>query len=203
MRTVEDRLLDRIEAVETQNLAARQRRELGWSGSERIDPLAIQSVQELWTVRGRSAVRVYFPKGDTLRVRPGHTTLEGLGLVVRINELIRRKALFGDGHARFVVAKEIGHATLRHPDMKAALLEKHRKRVIAGSDEARRTLISAACSMEFHASVFAAKLLIGQNGDPNACPEDLSIRCGIDAFSAQVFFSEVPAKLTDRPVRSG
>lgn len=202
MRTVEDRLLDRIEAAETQNLAARQRRELGWEGSERIDPLVIQSVQELWTIRGRCAIEVSFPEGDTLRVRPGHTILEGSRLVVRINEFIRRKALFGDGHARFVVAKEIGHATLRHPDMKAALLEKHRKHFFAGSGEARQTLISAACSMEFHASIFAAKFLIGENADSNASPDDLSIRYGIDTFSAEVFFSKISTNHTDRPVRS-
>ena len=42
MRTVEDRLLDRLEAAETQNFAIRQRRELGWNGLDRIDPLAVE-----------------------------------------------------------------------------------------------------------------------------------------------------------------
>lgn len=66
MRTVEDRLLDRIEAAETHNLAARQRRELGWKGPERIDPLSIEFVLELWTVRGRSAMQVHLLEATPL-----------------------------------------------------------------------------------------------------------------------------------------
>lgn len=53
MRTVDNRLLDRLEARQTQKFALRQRCELGWEDLDRIDPLAVESVRELWTVRGR------------------------------------------------------------------------------------------------------------------------------------------------------
>jgi hypothetical protein len=47
MRTVEDRLIDRLEATETQKYAKRQRRDLGWEGSDRVDPLSLASVRDI------------------------------------------------------------------------------------------------------------------------------------------------------------
>lgn len=202
-RTVEDRLLDRLEAAETQNFAIRQRRELGWEGLDRIDPLAIESIQELWTVSGRAPFRMCLVDEDKIRGRLGHTKLEGSRTVVRIQERTRRKAFFGDGYSRFLIAKEIGHATLAHATMRAALLEKHRERLLKGSGDARRILVSASCSMEFQASVFAATLLVGRNATPDAFAEDLSVQYGIDALSARVFFSDVPAMLAGPAPRSG
>jgi hypothetical protein len=95
IRTAEDRLLDRLEVPETQNFAIRQRRELGWEGLDRIHPLAIESVQELWTVLGRAPFQMRFVDEDEVRGRPSHTKLEGSRMIARIQERTRRKVSFG------------------------------------------------------------------------------------------------------------
>jgi hypothetical protein len=115
VRTADDRLIDRLEATETQKYAARQRRELGWEDLERIDPLALASVPEIWTVHGRTPFRLQIVGDDAVPAARGLTTFENGILVARISESIARRARFGEGAARFVVAEQLGHATLRHP----------------------------------------------------------------------------------------
>lgn len=201
MRTVEDRLLDRIEAAETQNLAARQRRELGWEGSERIDPLVIQSVQELWTIRGVPPSKCPFGGRHPSGSARSHN-IRGFAL-----GRAHQRAHPAEGHVRRRTRAVCGrqgdrtrHAAASRHEVRA--VKKHRKHFLAGSGEARQTLISAVCSMEFHASIFAAKFLIGENADSKAGPEDLSIQHGIDTFSAEVFFSKISTNHTAGPLRS-
>jgi hypothetical protein len=75
MRTADDRIIDRLEAAETRKYADRQRRELGWDRLDRIDPLALESVEEIWTVHGRMPFRLRIT-GDEVRQRRGRTTCE-------------------------------------------------------------------------------------------------------------------------------
>jgi hypothetical protein len=195
MRTAEDRLYDRLEAAETAKHAMRQRRELGWEGLDRIDPLALESVEEIWTVYGRMPFRLRIVDDD-VRERSGRTTCEDGILVARIPESIRRRARFGEGCARFDVAQQLGHATLGHPAIMATLLKKHREPLLEGG-RARKVLTSAYDSFDFQAGVFAATLLIGNRvGTEAASPEDLSVRYGIDVLTARVFFVELAATLS-------
>ncbi len=192
MRTADDRIIDRLEAAETRKYADRQRRELGWDRLDRIDPLALESVEEIWTLHGRMPFRLRIT-GDEVWQRRGITTCEEGVLVARIPESIRRMARFGDGSARFSVAQQLGHATLGHPTIMSTLLEKYRERLLEGGD-ARKMVISASSSLAFQAGVFAAALLIGDCvGLESATPELLSVRYGIDVLSARVFFVELGA----------
>ncbi|WP_143271572.1 hypothetical protein [Bradyrhizobium mercantei] len=187
MRTVEDHLIDRLEATQTRKYAILARHSLGWEGLDRIDLLSLTRVREIWTVRGRAPFQLCFVNDD-IRSHPGRTTLEGSTFVVRIPENARRKALFGDGYARFAIAREFAHAALRHPETRALLLEKYPP----DGCETRRVLVSAFGSIDFQANVFAATLLIGDNVDPgSASPEELAVRHGIDVLSARVFFTEI------------
>jgi hypothetical protein len=189
MRTVEDRLIDKLEAAETQKYAKRQRRDLGWQGSDRVDPLSLASVSHIWTVRGRAPFRLQFVD-DHITNRRGNATYDGSAFVVEIPESIRRKAFFGDGHARFTVAREFGHATLRHPETRAALMERFRRQPDGG--DARKVLVSGSASLDFQAGVFASALIIGDDATAGAVsPEELSVRYGIDALSARVYFAEL------------
>jgi hypothetical protein len=190
MRTVEDHLIDRLEAAQTREYAKRQRRHLGWESLGRVDPLSLESVREIWTVRGRTPLRLQFVEDDDVRGEPGRTTYDGRALVVHIPERTRRKAFVGDGKARCAVAREVGHATLRHPETMMALLDKFRRQPEGGVT--RKVLVSAYASLKFQASIFAAMLLMGDNVDPRfASPEELSVRYGIDTLSARVFFAEI------------
>jgi len=82
MRTVEDRLIDRLEAAQTQEYAKRQRREFGWENFGRADPLSLESVKKIWTVRGPTPFRLRFAGNDTRLLR------------VAIDLLQRRKPTF-------------------------------------------------------------------------------------------------------------
>jgi hypothetical protein len=92
MRTAEDRLIDRLEAAETRKYAKRQRHELGWAGLKRVDPLSLESISGIWTVRGRAAFQLGFANDDEVRSRQGWTTYDGSAFVVRIPERTRREA---------------------------------------------------------------------------------------------------------------
>jgi hypothetical protein len=188
MRTTEDRLVDQLEAVQTREFARLQRRELGWEGHDRVDPLSLVSVNEIWTVSGRAPFQLRFASDRAYGAGRGRTRYVGSTLTVLIPESNRHKALFGDGLARFFIAEAFGEATLRHLETRRALLAKHRQ----GSRESQRLLVSAFASMDFQAGVFAASFLIGDDVAPgSASPEELSVRYGIDAFSARVFFAEL------------
>jgi hypothetical protein len=191
MRTAEDRAIDKIEAMETRRYAQTQRRDLGWECLDRVDPFSLENVKDIWTVRDRAAFRLRFVDDD-IENRRGKTTWVGSTLVIEIPESIRRKAFFGDGYARFVILRELGHATLGHPAIKATLIDRHRDQLIEGGSDARKVLVSASGSLAFQAGVFAAALLIGGDVAPGAAsPEELAVRYGIDVLSARVYFTEI------------
>jgi len=74
------------------------------------------------TVHGRTPFRLHIVDNDAVPASRGHTTFENGVLVARISESIARRARFGEGAARFVVAEQLGHATLGHPVIWSALL---------------------------------------------------------------------------------
>jgi hypothetical protein len=186
----DDRLIDLLEAPEIRQYAKAQRRNLGWVDADRVDPLSLEAVTEIWTVRGRTTFRLEFVKDDEVKSDPGRTTYDGSTLVVQIPERIHRKAFMGDGYARFVVAREFGHATLRHPEMLTALAAKFRRQ--AEGKDARKVLVSGFQSAQFQAGVFAAALLIHDDTARElASLEEISVRAGIDTLSARVYFEQI------------
>ena len=54
----DDFIVDPLRDLEVHEHAKAFRRFLGWENSERIDPLALESVNEMWTVRGKKPFRL-------------------------------------------------------------------------------------------------------------------------------------------------
>jgi hypothetical protein len=185
---IADRQIDLLEAPGIRQYAKVQRRHLGWENLDRIDPLSLKAVSEIWTVRGRTPFRLYFVPNEELPGDPAFTICDGSTLVVKIADRIRRAAFLGDGYARFVVARELGKASLRHPEMLMGLA----KRRCGEAEDARQVTVSALISMQFQASVFAASLLI-RDEIAHRLPslEEVSIQAGIDPLCARRYFAPI------------
>lgn len=132
-----------------------------------------------------------------LRRSPRRRRHNGSTLVAVLPESTRQRAFYGDGHARFDIAREFGHTTLRHLETWAALLDKYPPE----GQDSRKVLVSASSSLDFQANVFAASLLISDDVDPgSASPEELSLQYGIDVLSARVYFAEIPSVVPQPPL---
>lgn len=186
----EDHQIDLLEVSSIRQYAQTQRRYLGWEGLDRVDPLSLKAIKQIWTVRGVTPFSLEFVAHDNLRGYRGHTTFDGSRLVTTVSERVRGKAIMGDGHARFVIAGELGHATLRHPETLTALSASFQRR--EGENDARRILVSGINSMRFQAGVFAAAFLIHDaTARGLSSLDEISVQAGIDTLSARVFYEEV------------
>ena len=201
MRTKEDRLIDLLEAPHIRQYAKLQRRNLGWQGSKRVDPLSLVAATEIWTIRGVSpfslkfwadeAMPGYSPDSPSTYGYSGcHTRMNGSRFVVKLPVSIRQRAFLGDGYARFVIAVQVAHATLRHPETLKVLKENFFRQ--PETRDARKVAVSAMDSINFQAGVFAAALLIDDDTARGfSSLQELSIRAGIDPLSARVYFAEI------------
>ena len=193
MHTKEDRLVDLLEVPDILRYAKLQRRNLGWEGLDRVDPLSLKAVTQVWTVRGITPFRLEFLDNGEWRTNGAYTEFDGTTHIVEIQESVRRAAFMGDGRARFVIAQQLGHATLRHPEMLEALYAKKRQ---AAHRNARVVWASGWHSAEFQAGVFAAALLIRHDiAGKTASLEELSVRAGIDMFSARYYYREALSEI--------
>jgi hypothetical protein len=116
--------------------------------------------------------------------------MNGSRFVVKLPVSIRQRAFLDDGHARFVIAIQIAHATLRHPETLEAPRDKFRQQPESG--DARKVMVSAYGSVNFQAGVFAAALLIDDDTARGfGSLEELSAGAGIDLLSARIYFAEI------------
>jgi len=167
------------------------RRFLGWGDAERVDPLLLEKVTEIWTVRGKKPFKLEFVSDDQLPDASGLTTCDGSRIIVKVPRSIRHKAFMGDGYARYTIAHELGHATL-HLDklMEGAALPRRWARNTTSS------WIPKFKSAEHQAMVFGAGFLINDiRARRLSSPEEVSIQAGVSLTAARIYFEQVQEEL--------
>lgn len=110
--STDDYLVDPLRDFEIRDHAKRLRRFLGIDDVERIDPLLLETVTEIWTVHGKKPFKLEAISDTVMPDNSGLTSYDGSRIVVQIPRRIRHKAFLGDGYARYTIAHELGHATL-------------------------------------------------------------------------------------------
>jgi hypothetical protein len=157
-----------VDHFQIREIAKRQRRQMGWDGHDRVNPLELERCSEIWTMDGPMPFRLEFT-GDSNR-----TEFRDGGYVIRMSERTRQQAIFGDGYARFAIARELGHAALAH----------HRRRRDFGSDDFPGHLSEAqlqARTNEFQASMFACALMIDDDVALQLrSPDKIALQAGAD-----------------------
>jgi hypothetical protein len=89
-----------LEVLELRQYAKIQRRHLGWAEAERVDPLSLGEVTEIWTIHGTKPFRLEFVAKDQLPGGSSLTAYDGSNIVVKVPTYIRHKALVGEGSRR-------------------------------------------------------------------------------------------------------
>jgi hypothetical protein len=182
----DDYIVDPLRDSEVREHAKTLRRALGWTNVERVDPFELETATEIWTVRGKKPFKLEFVSDVEIPGDAGLTAFDGSKIVVKIPRRIRHKAFLGDGHARFTIGHEIGHAVL-HLDklMKGAVLPR-----------VSPAWIPKFKSAEHQAMVFGAALLINdETARGLASPEDISVQAGVSLTAARIHFEQVQEDL--------
>jgi hypothetical protein len=96
----DDYMVDPLSNSDVREHARRLRRFLKLDDAERIDPLALEKVSAIWTVRGVKPFRFEAVADDDLPNDSGLTTYDGSALLIQIPRRIRHDAFMGDGYAR-------------------------------------------------------------------------------------------------------
>ena len=151
----DDYMVDPLSDADVRENAKRLRRFLKLADAERIDPLVMEQVTEIWTVRGVKPFRFEIVADVDLPNDSGLTFYDGSALLVQIPRRIRHDAFMGDGYARYTIAHELGHASL------------HLDKLIQGAAMPRRQIGNAVStwipkfkSAEHQAMVFGGAFLI-------------------------------------------
>ncbi|MHC2579150.1 hypothetical protein ACVMHR_003889 [Bradyrhizobium diazoefficiens] len=187
----DDFIVDPLRDLEVHEHAKVFRRFLGWETSERVDPLALESVNEIWTVRGKKPFRLEVVSDAELPDDSGLTIYDGACIVVKIPRRIRHKAFMGDGYARYTIAHELGHAVL-HIDqlMQGATLPRRR----AGNVTPR--WIPKFKSAEHQAMVFGGAFLINDDTARKlSSADEVSVQAGVSLTAARIYFEQVQEEL--------
>jgi hypothetical protein len=186
----DDYVVDPLSNSEVRANAKRLRHFLKLTDAERIDPLIMEQVTEIWTVRG---VKPFHLKvvADIDLPDSGLTSYDLSSLVVQIPRRIRHDAFMGDGYARYTIAHELGHATL------------HLDKLTQGATMPRRQIgnVSLAWipkfrSAEHQAMVFGAAFLINDElARRLSSPDEISVQAGVSLAAAKTFFEQVQEEM--------
>ncbi|WP_298273005.1 hypothetical protein [uncultured Bradyrhizobium sp.] len=189
--STDDYLVDPLRDSEVREHAKTLRRFLGLADVDRIDPLSLEVVTEIWTVRGVKPFLFEAVSDSTLPQDSGLTTYDGSRIVVRIPRRIRHGAFMGDGYARYTIGHELGHAAL------------HLDKLMLGAALPRRSAgnvtsswIPKFKSAEHQAMVFGGAFFINDNRArhlPTA--EDVSVQAGISLQAARIYFEQIQEEL--------
>jgi hypothetical protein len=193
----DDYVVDPLSDSEVRGNAKRLRRFLGLADAQRIDPLVMEQITEIWTVRGVKPFRFEIVADADLPNDSGLTSYDGSSLLVQIPRRIRHDAFMGCGYARYTIAHELGHATL------------HLDKLMQGAAMPRRRIGNATSnwipkfkSAEHQAMVFGGAFLINDAlARPLLSPEEISIQAGISLQAARIYFEQVQEEIT-RPASS-
>jgi hypothetical protein len=189
--STDDYVVGPLRDFEVREAAKTLRRFLGWGDAERVELLLLETVSEIWTVRGRKPFKLEVVSDDELPDSSGLTTYDGSRIIVKIPRRIRYKAFMGDGYARYTIAHELGHATL------------HLDKLIEGAALPRRWAGNATSSWipkfrsaEHQAMVFAAAFLINDHTARRlSSPEEVSVQAGVSLTAASIYFEQVQEEL--------
>jgi hypothetical protein len=91
----DDYVVDSLSDSEVRENAKQLRRFLGLAAAERVDPLILENVTEIWTVRGKRPFRLQIVADAELPRDSGLTTYDGSKLLVQIPRRIRHDAFMG------------------------------------------------------------------------------------------------------------
>jgi hypothetical protein len=176
-----------LEVLEVREYAKIQRRHLGWAEAERVDPLSLEEVSEIWTIHGMKPFRLEFAAKEDLPVGSSLATYDGSNIAIKLPARIRQKALLGEGSARFAIARELGHATLHLSELMAADARPRREAAKMGE-----TQVGGRRSARWQARTFAAALLIRDETIWNRPSfEEISIQTGVDLLAAKLYLDLV------------
>jgi len=189
--STDDYVVDPLRDSEVREHAKMLRAFLGLGDAERVDPLLLETVTEIWTVRGKKPFKLEVVSDAMLANDSGLTTYDGSRIVVQIPRRIRHKAFMGDGYARYTIAHELGHATL-HLDklMQGAALPRRR----AGN--ATSSWIPKFKSAEHQAMIFGSGFLINDDTARRlSSPEEVSVQAGVSLPAARIYFEHAQEEL--------
>ena len=156
-----------------------QRRQLARLDADRIDPLCLEKIDEIWTTLGTKRLRLEIVPDDGMPGDAGRTVYDGAEILIEVPRHLRQRAFLGDGTARFAVARELGHATL-HLN---ALLEK------VAQPRPLFEKVMGGCSSHWQAGLFAAGFLVDETAWQLPSPEAISVRCGIGVSQVKNLFN--------------
>lgn len=183
----DDYMVDPLSNSDVREHARRLRRFLKLADAERIDPLMLEQVSEIWTVRGVKPFRLKIVADIDLPNDSGLTSYDGSALLIQIPWRIRHDAFMGDGYARYTIAHELGHATL------------HLDKLMQGAAMPRRRIgnttsnwIPKFKSAEHQAMVFGGAFLINEElARRLSSSNEISVQAGVSLQAAHIFFEQV------------
>lgn len=187
----DDYIVDPLRDSEVREHAKTLGHVLRFGDAERVDPLLLEALTEIWTVSGKKPFKLEVVSDATLPNDSGLTTYDGSSIVVQIPRRIRHQAFMGDGYARYTIAHELGHATLHlNKLMKGAVLPRRRIGNVTPS------WIPKFKSAEHQAMVFGAAFLINDDTARRmSSPEDVSVQAGVSLSAARIYFEQVQEEL--------
>ncbi len=193
----DDYVVDPLSDSEVREQAKRLRQFLGLADLERIDPLALEKVTAIWTVRGVKPFRFEIVADNDFPEVSGLTSYDDNGLLIQIPRHIRYEAFMGDGYARYTIAHEFGHATL-HLDKLVQGAAMPRRRI----GNATPTWIPKFKSAEHQAMVFGGAFLINDVlARRLSAPEEISVQAGVSLQAARIYFEQLQEEIA-RPASS-
>jgi hypothetical protein len=183
----DDFVVDPLNDAEVRAFARRAREFLGLGDAKRVDPLILEKIDKIWTVRGVTPFRFETVADNILQRDVGLTAYDGATVVAQIPRRIRHDAFLGDGFARYTVTHELGHATL------------HLDKLMQGVAMPRRGLgnktanwIPKFKSAEHQAMVFGSAFLINDEiGRKLSSPEEISVEFGVSLQAARIYYEQV------------
>jgi hypothetical protein len=193
----DDYMVDPLRDTEVRANAKRLRDFLGISDVGRVDVLTLETVTDIWTVKGAKSFRLEIVPDAALPRDSGLTTYDGSRLVVQIPRRIRHGAFMGDGYCRYTIGHELGHAT------------QHLEELISGATMPRRHAgnvsqdwIPKFRSAEHQAMVFGAAFLINDTMARRLLSADeISVQFGISLEAARIYFEQMQEEIV-RPAAS-
>jgi len=187
----DDFVVDPLSDAEVRAFARRAREFLGLGDAKRVDPLILEQIDRIWTVRGVKPFRFETVADNVLQREVGLTTYDGTTVVVQIPRRIRHDAFMGDGFARYTATHELGHATLHLDTLTLGVAMPRR-----GLGNKTSNWIPKFKSAEHQATVFGGAFLIDDEiGKRLSSPEEISVEFGVSLQAARIYYEQAQEEI--------
>ncbi|WP_316206894.1 MULTISPECIES: hypothetical protein [unclassified Bradyrhizobium] len=178
----EDFRVATLDSLEIWEIAKAQRGRLVRKNADRVDLLGcLETTKEIWTLSGRKPFRFVTVADEEMPAQFCWAHYDGTGVIVKAPQILRHRALIGDGDARFVIARGLGTATL-HLE---ALLER------SGQSRPLFEKVVGACSSQWQGGLFATGFLVDDTAWRLPSFEAISIQAGIGVIRAKTFLTHM------------